>query len=152
KKRAGSISMNPGEIASEALRTAADICRPMTLTAAARPQLAAGQKPVAFLRLLVEHRRYADALRFLAQGMLPRPAIWWACLCARQAGGDHLPPPERAALRAAVAWVLEPSAANQQAAQAASVQATLHTPAGCAARAAFWCGNAPSPDQPVAPL
>src|SRR5262249_35059032 len=59
---------------------------------------------------------------------------------------------ERAALGAAVAWVLEPSAANQQAAQAASVAARLQTPAGCAARAAYWGGSAQASDQPVVPL
>jgi hypothetical protein len=144
--------MTPGETALEAPRTAADLCQPISLSPEARALLTAGQKPVAFLRLLVEHRHYADAIRLLTCGMQPRQAVWWACLCARQAGGDDLPPSERAALGAAVAWVLEPSAANQQAAQAASVAATLQTPAGCAARAAYWAGSTPAPDQPVVPL
>lgn len=144
--------MHPSETASRTVRTAAVLCEPIPLTDEGRALLADGLKPVAFLRLLVEHGHYADAIRMLAHGMLPRQAVWWACLCVRHAGESDLPPAERAALQAAIAWVVDPSAANQQAAKAASDEATLDTPAGGAALAAYWCGSAPAPDQAVVPL
>jgi hypothetical protein len=134
------------------MRTAADICRPIRLGRKARTLLQDGQKPVAYLRLLVEHAQYVDALRLLAHGMLPRPAVWWGCLCARHAGGEDLPEPERAALFAAVAWVLLPNSANREAARTAAQAATLRTPAGCVAQAAYWSGTTAAPDRPVTPV
>ncbi len=123
-------------------RTAADIARPLGLSSKARELLADGQTPTAYLRLLVEQGHYLDALHLLAHAMLPRQAVWWACLCVRHASGENMPPEERAALRAAVAWVCDPSAAKQQAARAAGREATFKTPAGCAAQAAYWVGAA----------
>ncbi|HWG44737.1 MAG TPA: hypothetical protein VN688_18320 [Gemmataceae bacterium] len=134
--------MSAAEVNPNLLRTATDIGRPIHLSSKARALLADGQTPIAYLRLLVEQGHYLDALPFLAHGMLPREAVWWACLCARHAAGETMPPNERAALFAALAWVIEPSAANQQAARTAGHEATFKTPAGCAAQSAYWNGAA----------
>lgn len=126
-------------------RTAADICRPLYLGREARGLLREGQKPIEYLRLLVEHACYLEAIRFMAQALRTRETIWWACLCVRQARGDRLTLQEREALRTAVQWVLEPSAEHQRQAHQAAKTLGLDAAAGCVAQAAGWCDEICSP-------
>lgn len=126
-------------------RTAADICRNLRLGRAARGLLREGQKPGDYLTVLVEKGEYIDALRFMANALGPREVVWWSCLCVRHTAGDAMPAREKEALRAAVQWVLRPTAENRQSAKQASESAGMSTPAGAAARAAFLAGgNAPA--------
>jgi len=101
--------------------------------------------PLRFLdRLLADPEHYPDAVKFLAQALPKREAVWWGCLCVR-AGGPDLPPKEQAALQAAARWVLEPTEANRQAAMAPGEEAGPGTPAGCLAQAAFRSGGSLRP-------
>ena len=55
-----------------------------------------------------------------------------------------------AAIRAAEAWVVEPTEENRRPAMAAAEAATFATAAGCAAASAFWSGGSLAP--PAAPV
>jgi hypothetical protein len=94
---------------------------------------------------LIAHQLHDDAVRFLAHLLPKREAVWWACLCAREGCGADLPPSAEKALLAAERWVAEPIEENRRAAMAAAETATLGTPAGCAALAAFLSGGSLGP-------
>jgi hypothetical protein len=133
-------------------RTADEICRNVRIGMRARKLLVAGMKPGQFLTLLVEHRLYADAIRYMAHALLNREAVWWACLCARS-GADALgamPAGHRQALGAAVHWVLEPTEAHRQEAGRSVDAAGIRTPAGAVARAAAFALGQPAPPGPGA--
>jgi hypothetical protein len=109
--------------------------------------------PLQFLdRLLADPAHYPDAVKFLAQALPKREAVWWGCLCARAVGGPDLPAKESAALQAAARWVLDPSERNRQAALKPGEEAGPGTPAGCLAQAAFRSsGSLLPPGKPVVP-
>src|SRR5690242_1458799 len=121
-------------------RTAADIGKHANLGPKARRLLRDGAMPNAYLAALVEQGLHADGIRFMAQAMLPRPSIWWACLCVRHTAGEPVPAKEQAPLHAALGWVLEPTDANRRAARQAGRAAGRGSAAGALAQAAFWLG------------
>ena len=126
-------------------RTAAVIAGPAALGPDARKLLQPDLFPGPYLKLLIERKLYLDAIRFMAQALRRREAVWWACLCVRHTAADPLPEKEQAALRAAVDWVLAPGDPTaKQAAQAAKA-AGMKTPAGGAAQAAGWASGPASP-------
>ncbi len=110
------------------------------------PCSARDQAPRSFLDALIEAGEFPDAVRFLAHALPKREAVWWACLCAREAAGADPPEPVAAALRAAEAWVADPSEENRRAAVARGRGGRAAAPpAGCAAAAAFWSGGSLGP-------
>lgn len=115
------------------------LCRGLPLSARARELLSADLEPHAYVALLLQEQLFLDAIRFLSRALPQRAAIFWACLCARQTQAcAHMPLAQKAALRSAAAWVLEPSEPRRLSARDAGEKAKLSTPAGCAALAAFW--------------
>ncbi len=80
---AGPTSVGPSAgtapVATAPDRTADEICRDVRLGARAKKLLVVGMKPGQFLTLMVEHRLYADAIRYMAHALLNREAVWWAC-------------------------------------------------------------------------
>ena len=132
--------------------TAAEICVKYEQAAEILPLLSEGMSPVAFLDKLVEEDRLQEASRFLAHALPKREAVWWACLCAREA----LPDGDKTAedlLKLAETWVRKPSDENRRAAMAAAEAAGFDSPASWAAVAAFWSGESLAPEDmpPVAP-
>ena len=130
--------------------TAEEVCGRFPVGEAARALLAEGMAPEAFLDRLLEAEQYVDAARFLAHGLPKCEAVWWACRAARRAAGAKPSPEVEAAIRAAEAWVVEPTEENRRPAMAAAEAATFATPAGCAAISAFWSGGSLAP--PAAPV
>jgi hypothetical protein len=130
--------------------SAAEVCKNFSLKEEARPLLREGQSPRDFVDVLLAHKKHAPAIDFLAHALPPREAIWWGCLCLQQVSASPLSPPEAAACKAAVAWVLEPTEGNRRAAQPPSEAAGPSTPAGGLALATLWTGGslAPSTTQP----
>lgn len=134
--------MGEEKLVKVSVPTAAALCRGLPLSAPARQLLGADLEPQAYVDLLVKEQLFLDAIRVLSRGLPPREAVFWACLCTRQL----LPCPrqtldQQAALRAAAAWVLQPSEPSRLAAREAGEKAKLSTPAGCAALAAFWSAD-----------
>ena len=142
--------MNNGGLAKVAAKTAAEVYKQFPLGDEAKKLLRDGMTPHQFLDALVEKQQFPDAARFLAHALPKREAVWWACLCARQAHGANAPPPAGPALAAAEKWASDPSEDNRRAAQAAATAAGMGAPAGCAAMAAFFSGGSLAP--PAAPV
>ena len=86
------------------------------------------------------NKRYAAAIRFMADALAARDAVWWGCFCAM-----FLVPSSRAAEEvacgAAVKWVLDPSEDNRSAALEPGKKAGLGAAAGSLAMAATWTGG-----------
>ena len=111
------------------------------------------QPPAAFLNQLIEEGHYEDATRFLAHAMPKREAVWWACLAARtvtlreDAAADHV-----SALKAAEAWVFEPTETNRRTAEKLAEKTSFKHPSSWAAIAAFWSGaSITGEDEPPVP-
>jgi hypothetical protein len=128
--------------------TAAEVCGNFELKADVRPLLSANQTPREFLDTLLARDKNAAAIEFLAHALPPREAIWWGCLCLQHAKGSSVSPPETAAEKAAVQWVLDPSEENRRAAKPAGDSAGVTTPGGCLAMATAWTGGSLAPPIP----
>jgi hypothetical protein len=126
-------------------RTLAEICRDFGLQEEAKVHLDGEATPEQFIERLVRAKLYADATRFLAYGLPKREAVWWACLCVRSVPaccGDEI---ATEAMRAAEAWVKEPTEGNCQAALMAGSKHNFEmpgAPAAWTAMAAGWSGGA----------
>jgi len=142
--------MSQGRTPRLTAETAGEVCGRFPLGDPARALLAEGMAIEAFLDRLLEAEHYVDAARSLAHALPKREAVWWACRSARRASGPKPGPEVEAALRAAEAWVVEPTEENRRPAMAAAEAATFATPAGCAAVSAFWSGGSLAP--PAAPV
>lgn len=110
------------------------------LSREARRHLRSEQTPRGYFELLMARELWADAIRALAAALPRRPAVWWGCLCAWEMARHGSSAVEEEALAATIGWVQEPTEAHRRAAEAAAERATLRTPAGCLAQAAFWNG------------
>jgi hypothetical protein len=144
--------MSTGTLAKVAARTAKEVCQRFELGEEAKKLLRDNQTPKALLDQLTEKKLFTDAARLLAYALPKQEAVWWACLCARQAHGANPPPKVAAALQAAEKWAADPSEDNRRLTLAAAQAAELGTPAGCAAVSAFWSGGSLAPPNvPVVP-
>ncbi len=126
-------------------RTAVEVCKHFPLGEDAGRLLAEGLTAEQYLEVLIGQHQYLDAVRFLAHALPKREAVWWGCLCVREAYGRGLPAAGAAALQAAERWATTPDEDNRRAAFAAAEAAGLGTPAGIAAVAAFWSGGSLGP-------
>jgi len=144
--------MASGPLTKVAAKTAAEICTRFELGEAARALLKPNLSPAQFLDQLLEKQHHEDAVRFLAQGLPKREAVWWACHCAKAAMGTSATATAAAAIKAAEAWVVDPTEERRQAAMPAAEKAPFGTPAGCAALATFFSGGSLAPPNvPVVP-
>jgi Family of unknown function (DUF6931) len=134
-------------------RTVLEVCQAAELEDDALALLGNGEQPRAFAEALIAAGNHVAAVKFLAYALDKRPAVWWAWVCARRAHGEGPPPVIQAALDATKAWMADPSDTNRRATMASAEAADFGTPAGCAALAAFLCGDslAPPGAEPVPP-
>src|SRR5260221_9912957 len=132
--------MSSNGLAKVTAKTAAEVCKHFPLGEEAKKLLGDSQTPVQFLNTLMEKQQFPDAVRFLAHALPKREAVWWACLCARQAHGPNPPAPLGPALQAAEKWTSDPSEDNRRAAHTAAEAGAMGSPAGFAPRAAFFSG------------
>ena len=124
-----------------AASTAAELIPHCELGDEARALVTAGQSPAALLTVLTEQAQWADAIRFLSQGLPARVAVWWACRCVRAAVPEGNPE----LLQAVESWVGEPSDERRRAAFAMAEASGLDSPAACAALAAFLSAGSLGP-------
>jgi hypothetical protein len=115
--------------------TAAEICARFELKEEVQPLLRDGIAPLEFVDALVADRQYLAGIDFMAYGLPPREAIWWGCLCVQHASGNNLSELKKAACRAALRWVLEPTDENRRAANEPAEKAGQGCPAGALAAA-----------------
>src|SRR5215510_2858278 len=101
---------------------------------------------------MVEKAQFVDAVRYLANALLQREAVWWACIAARAALGSAKRPTDLDSVTAAEAWVYKPTEENRRAAMTKAQATQFDTPCAWAAVAAFWSGGSMAPpDVPVVP-
>jgi uncharacterized protein DUF6931 len=142
-----------GSLVKVKARTAAEISAHMTLADGPRRLLKAGMGPREFVDALLARQEYVTAVDFIAHALPAREAVWWGSLCLQHAYGNALSQAERAAARAAVQWVLEPTEPYRAATKAPGDAAGSGSPAGLLAGAAHQTGGnlAPPKAPPVAP-
>jgi hypothetical protein len=133
--------------------TAAEVCAHFTLEKEPRALLRDGMAPREFLAALISGKQPLAGIDFIAHALAARDAIWWGCLCVQHACGSDLSVPDKAACKAAVRWVLQPTEENRTAADAPADAAGPASPAGGLASAAFQTGGniAPPKVPPVSP-
>ncbi len=83
-----------------------------------------------------------EAIPVLADAMPEREAVWWSAQSCEQAG-DSLTPADRAAAKAAAAWVTSPTPETAAAASAAAQEAGFSGPGAFAAQAAALAEDPP---------
>jgi hypothetical protein len=136
--------------------TAEQICAQAKLDDAAQSLLAPSMTPAQFVAKLGERQMHAEGITVMAHALPMRQAIWWGALCVWRSTDSQLSrlkPAEVGALRAAVAWALQPSEENRRAAQKAAETAQPSTPAGCLAMAAFFsAGSMTEQALPMVPV
>ena len=137
--------MGSGPLNKVTVKTASEVCARFKLSDEALPVTRQATTPAQCLDLLLEKQHYHDATRFLAHALPKREAVWWACLCARQAAPAAMSAPVSAALKLTEKWVNDPSEDNRRAAMPAAEAAGFSTPAGSAALGAFFSGGSLGP-------
>lgn len=126
--------------------SAQKVCERFRPSPEARALLGPSLPPSDFVRLLMDHGLYKDALSFVACCLPKREAVWWGCLCCWHALGNHLDGKETQALSILVRWVIDPKDEHRKA--AAEVGATIGgtaTPVGALAAATGWSAGSMSP-------
>ncbi len=101
--------------------TAGEICATASLK---KDLLQDGMGPREFIAALLDKKKNIEAIDFMAHALPPREGIWWGCLCMQHACGDQLTPPERAAAKATVEWVMQPDEDRRAAAKGPAETAT----------------------------
>jgi hypothetical protein len=119
----------------------AEICRLAEIT-----PVAADVQPEQFLARLVSEQRFPDAVRFLVQTLQADAAVRWACECVRNLQQPDAAEEQKAALRAAEAWLASPDETTRRATKDAADQAGLDTPEGVLAMAVFFSGGSVAPE------
>lgn len=131
---------------------AAEVAARLNLNQKARQLLSEGIGVREFIEVLVKNKEYSAAVDFVAHALPAREAVWWGCLCLQYAIGGNLSPQEKAACRAAVEWIMQPTEERRIATQATAQEVGLGTPAGQLAMAVNQTGNiAPPNAPPIAP-
>ena len=125
----------PPELPRISERSAAELCKECKPDPAALQLLNPQQTPAQFLAVLQERNLGADMVKVLAQGLPDREGVAWAVKCALKVA-DKLPAADALAMRAAEAWVKDPTAERQAAAAAAAQRTDFQGPGAWAAQAA----------------
>lgn len=87
---------------------------------------------------LKEADSWIDMMRLLSVALPPRECVWWACLAGRNVMGKDKSP----CLKAAEAWVFDPSDENREKLQVVMDNADIDDDAALCATAAFFApGN-----------
>jgi hypothetical protein len=134
------LQSEPAELPKIAAARAREVCRAFELSEPGQRLLDDGITPLQFVSRLIEIECFADAVAFLAHALPKREAVWWGCLCARDALAADASPAAMNALTAAEAWVYKPTEETRHAAGAAASAADTGSPCTWPALAAFWTG------------
>lgn len=130
----------PPELPRISARNAAELCKECKPDPAALQLLNPQQTPAQFLAVLQERNLGSDMVKVLAQGLADRDGVAWAVKCALKVA-DKLPAADVLAMRAAEAWVKNPTSERQAAAAAAAQRTDFQGPGAWAAQAAASAGG-----------
>jgi len=132
---------DPPRLPKITVSRADEICRIFELSEPAARLLDGAVAPMEFVHRLIDTECFADAVSFLAHALPKREAVWWSCLCARDAADAQAPAAALNALTAAEAWVYKPTEETRHAAGAAAGAVDPGSPCAWPALAAFWAGG-----------
>ena len=134
--------------------TAAQICQEFKPSPAAQKLLTPQQTPAQYLQAMQDNQLPEDSVKTLAYGMPERESVWWATQSAQKVA-NPANSADAAAIKAAEAWVKNPTALTKQQATAAAAKTNFQTPGAWAAQGAAWSQPAvptvPAPGMPAAP-
>jgi hypothetical protein len=102
-------------------------------------------RPAQVLARLVKEERFPDAVRFLVHTLQADAAVRWACDCVASLQPPDAAAEQKAALRAAEAWLDSPDETKRRAAKDAADTCGLRTPEGALAMAVFFSGGSIAP-------
>ena len=133
----------PAVLPKIAAKTAAEICKDCKPEAEAKLLLTQEQTPSQFLAALQEKNLGAEMVKVLAHGLADREGVAWAVQCAQKVAGllSTLPAADVQAMKAAKAWVKNPTAEKQKIAAAAAELTDYQGPGAWAAQAVAWAGD-----------
>lgn len=132
--------------------TAVEVCARFELEPEPRSLLRDTMSPREFLEALLAGKHPRAGIDFIAHALPAREAVWWGCLCLQHATGGDLSALDKAACRAAVQWIMQPTEEHRIAAQAPAREVGLRTPAGQLAMAVNQTGgNIAPPNAPPIP-
>jgi hypothetical protein len=134
-----SVPPVPQQLPKISAPTAAEIVPQTNPSPEAQKILAANpqQTPSQYLNALQEKQMGGEMTKTLAHGMPDREGVMWASQSAEKVSGS-LPPEDATALKAAQAWVKNPTEANQATAAAAAAKTNYQGPGAWAAQGAAW--------------
>jgi len=95
--------------------TAAQVCEQYKPEPPAQQLLTPQQTPAQYLNLLEKKQLSEESVKLLAYGLPERESVWWATQCAQKVSSP-LNLPDEAAIKAADAWVKNPSELTKKAA------------------------------------
>jgi hypothetical protein len=124
-------------------KQAAEVAPRAELEPAALALLDPALDPAQFLAKLVAKKLLIDAIRFLAQALPHREAVWWALQCVRTT--PLTAPTDGELLALAERWVRAPDDAAGRAAFAAAEKAGFKSGACWVGVSAFWSGPSIAP-------
>lgn len=127
--------------------SASSVASRFTPQPAAQALLQPEQTPAEYLDVLEQNQMGEDAVKTLAHGMPERESVWWASQSAGKVS-DKLPAADVQAMKAAEAWVKNPSPTTQAGAAKAAASTDFQGPGAWAAQAAAW--SQPSAATPAA--
>jgi hypothetical protein len=106
-----------------------------------------------YFAALIDAGLVTDALRLFAYALPKREAVWWACLCARQAQPEPPNPADVEIIKASEAWVYRPNDQARRAAMDLAMKTGFDRAAHWPAAAVFWSGGSIAPPEapPVEP-
>lgn len=131
---------------------ASSICQHYELSKNAQTLLTERQNPQQFLATLLVQKQYDDAVTFMTHALPKRQAIWWACLCCRDAQkiSGLASPDYESCLKHAETWVVSPSDEQRRETGMCAESAGFDQAASWAAIAAFWSeGSIAKPEEPA---
>ncbi|MFK5914027.1 MAG: hypothetical protein QM484_06605 [Woeseiaceae bacterium] len=97
--------------------------------------------PSDFITKLLEKKYFADSIIFLAHALPKREAIWWACLCAKEATNDKTRADDHASLSVAEKWVYEPDEKKRRMCGTLAEKGEYKSAQNWTAAAVFWSGG-----------
>lgn len=97
-------------------------------------------EPLNFLRMLSSEAKFENAASFCAFVLPRRECVWWTCRSVRTLLVD-IAPQQMPPLRAAEAWVHDPSTELRQAALDVGTKADANTATAWCALSAGWSGG-----------
>ena len=131
--------------------TAAHLTKGFTPSPQAAALIKPEMTPTQYVGALEQNNLSGDAINSLAHGMPERESVWYACQSSQRVA-DKLPANDSAALKAAEAWVKNPTPATQAKAAAAAAATDYQGPGAWAAQGAAWSTSTPgAPPPPAVP-